>query len=367
MMRIGYVGNTPPPIGGAEIHLEKIAEAMEKKGHETTIFRKNPIQAYNSPLKSIYVNQLADLKGGRAYRIRGVMPVKNLGIRKTLTCAYDRLFRFRRLAGMLSSLDAVHINGVPTAHHVEPALRGCKKSIYITAHGPAELFEKEKLPEITKGFAVSEYTKRLFEEKYRPGFEIETIYNPVDTTLFGPADGREGSLIYVGRLFKVKNIELLLNAAAGSKNTRELHIVGEGPEREHLERVAKDLGISKKVTFHGEVKNANLPGYFRLADAFALSSRLESLPVSMLEAMSCCKKAVVPRIGGIPEFIKDRKTGYLFEEGDLEGLTGQIDLCLEEKRKGIGKKARKLVEKKCETKKIADRLEKAYERDIQPS
>jgi glycosyltransferase involved in cell wall biosynthesis len=145
----------------------------------------------------------------------------------------------------------------------------------------------------------------------------------VDTTLFSPAGpGREIAdldgepvLLNVASLSPVKDQALLLQALAALRalaaQRRELprarlHLVGAGPERAALERLAGALQLSDRVRFHGEVRHERLPGYYRAADLFLLSSRHESQCMAVLEAAACGTPTVGMAVGVVPELAHAR-------------------------------------------------------------
>ncbi|MGH2542384.1 MAG: glycosyltransferase, partial [Ardenticatenaceae bacterium] len=116
-----------------------------------------------------------------------------------------------------------------------------------------------------------------------------TCFYPGPSTEATPLQG-EIKLLHVASLVPVKDQAVLLRALAGvivKQPGVHLHIVGSGPLRVELERLATDLGVAARVTFHGEVGHERLPGYYRAADLFVLSSRYESQGMVALEAAAC--------------------------------------------------------------------------------
>jgi phosphatidylinositol alpha-1,6-mannosyltransferase len=96
----------------------------------------------------------------------------------------------------------------------------------------------------------------------------------------------------------------------------QLVVVGDGPERINLQRLAKQLEVSDSVSFTGQVPQDQVALYLRAADVFALYSGYEGLPHIVLEAMLAGTPVVASAKGGIPEVIKDGETGRLVAWGD---------------------------------------------------
>jgi glycosyltransferase involved in cell wall biosynthesis len=121
----------------------------------------------------------------------------------------------------------------------------------------------------------------------------------------------------VGRLTEVKRQDLLIRAFARiGLNIPESHLVlvGDGPDRGILEALAKSSEIADRVHFAGYQTCPE--EYFRAIDVFALTSRSEGFPVSLLEAWAAGKPVVSTAVGGIPEVMVDGKTGILVPAGD---------------------------------------------------
>ena len=129
----------------------------------------------------------------------------------------------------------------------------------------------------------------------------------VDLDLFKPgaASGRGvPRLVHVGTLTGVKDQATLLRAFAHLRRhspAATLDIVGDGPLRAHLERLASDLGVSGAVRLHGAVDHAALPPIYRSATAFVLSSRHEAQGMVAIEAAACGVPLVGTRVGVMPE------------------------------------------------------------------
>ena len=147
-----------------------------------------------------------------------------------------------------------------------------------------------------------------------PAGRVAVIYDGVDPLVFRPGDRASARaaldfpggwpdgpvLLFIGNLVAVKGVDLLLRALAGLPSAR-LVLVGAGPERASLGRLAGGLGVAGRVTFLGSLPQAALPGWYRAADLFVLPSRSEGVPNVLLEASACGTPWVASRVGGIPE------------------------------------------------------------------
>lgn len=128
---------------------------------------------------------------------------------------------------------------------------------------------------------------------------VEVVPSGIDLEFFGSGVRREdlrracggssGSriLLFISRLAREKNVDLLLRALAQSPD-RSLHLVlgGEGPAREALEALARELLITDRVSFVGSVGRAALPDLYAAADAFVFPSASETQGLVLAEALA---------------------------------------------------------------------------------
>ncbi len=175
-----------------------------------------------------------------------------------------------------------------------------------------------------------------------PSERIHRITNMVDVDLYRPpregeresgkaAFGLGGKTVvtFCGRLAPIKGLEHLLPAWSEAVRTfpdARLLVLGEGPSRDSLERLASRLGIADTVRFEGRVDD--VPARLRSSDVFVLSSLMEGLPNSLLEAMAAGLPAVATNVGGVGDIIEDGKNGLLAGPADPGGLAERIGMLL---------------------------------------
>ncbi|HVB56508.1 MAG TPA: glycosyltransferase family 4 protein [Candidatus Acidoferrales bacterium] len=139
-------------------------------------------------------------------------------------------------------------------------------------------------------------------------------------------------LLSVGRLAPEKGQALLLEAVAvlqAESCPVQLCIVGDGPDRPWLERLAAELGIASNVEFAGWVDQTQLMTLYAKANLFVLPSLAEGIPIVLMEAMAMQIPCVAPHITGVPELIEHGVEGMLFAVGDVEDLKKVIRNLLE--------------------------------------
>lgn len=135
-------------------------------------------------------------------------------------------------------------------------------------------------------------------------------------------------VLTVARIDKLKGHKYLIEAAPMVPDTFFL-LAGDGPEREEMEKTARDLKVADRVLFLGQ--RNDIPELLNACDFFVLPSLLEGLPLSVLEAMSASKPVLATDIDGINEIIIDGENGLLVPPSDPKALAEKIKLLLSDK------------------------------------
>ncbi len=188
--------------------------------------------------------------------------------------------------------------------------------------------------------------------------KILVIPNGIDTERFNPegnfADIRKGFSIkesdivlgFIGRVVPAKGLEYLIDALPFLKKefkNIKLLITGEGSTMERLKKKAKENNVHDSIIFTG--KRRDIPDILSCTDIFVMPSVAEGLPNALLEAMAMGKPIVATEVGGIPEVIKNRHSGFLVPPRNPEALATAIkDLISNEQLAAkMGQAARHIV------------------------
>ena len=173
----------------------------------------------------------------------------------------------------------------------------------------------------------------------------------VDPDLYTPRPEPGNSLpniLCVGRLVAAKGQYILLKSCALLKKEGlqfQLTIVGDGPDRQILEKAATSGNLDGTVTFTGALGQDKVRDVYNRADLFVLASFAEGVPVVLMEAMAKEIAVISTRITGIPELIEHEKDGLLATPGDEADLASQIRKLLgnPQQRRELGTAGRKKV------------------------
>jgi glycosyltransferase involved in cell wall biosynthesis len=161
---------------------------------------------------------------------------------------------------------------------------------------------------------------------------VRVLRNGVDLARFSPCD-RTGArqalalsrptLLAVGNLVALKRHKLMVEALARLPEF-ELIIVGEGPERDAIERAAREYDAAQRLRLFGQVPQDRLPQIYTAADLLLLVSTHEGWPNVLLESMACGTPVVVADIGGIGEVVGAPEAGRIVADITPERLAEAI-------------------------------------------
>ena len=168
---------------------------------------------------------------------------------------------------------------------------------------------------------------------------------------------------WVGRMTAVKNTDSVVQAL---RQLMERGIdayavlVGDGPDRDHLERYARDLGVIKRCLFLGYQED--VARFYDAMDVLLLPSINEGTPVSVIEALAAGRPAVATRVGGIPDVVRDGVDGFLVDLGDADALADRLaDLAADPIRRAeMGASGRARVFERYAVERLVDDVDKLY-------
>ncbi len=218
-------------------------------------------------------------------------------------------------------------------------------------------------------FAVIANSKGLrdFAVAFEPNIDIPIIPNGVEVMHFdaGERDWSTPCLLSVGRVVYQKGFDLGLRTLAQLKDLDwEWHIAGDGSQMESLKSLARQLGISERVTFLGWQSREDLVKWYHQSNLFLFPSRHEGMPNAVLEAMASGLPVIATRIAGNEELIVDGVTGMLVNAEDMDSLrAGLRKLLVDEKmRRQMGQASRQRVEQKYSWENVAHQYSEMLEK-----
>jgi glycosyltransferase involved in cell wall biosynthesis len=202
-----------------------------------------------------------------------------------------------------------------------------------------------------------------------PAKKIRMIHNAVSVSDFVPSEINgakmraqlgilpdEFVLICAARLSEQKGIDILLRAVARVLRDGvqcKLIIVGDGPLRDQLRKQAQELDLSGAVSFEGF--QSDIRPYLQAGSAFVLTSHMEGLPLSIVEAMACGLPCIVTDVGGNAEAVIHRIHGMVVPPGSAEATADAISYVVTHPQE-CARMSRMARERACEAFDIENRM-----------
>jgi D-inositol-3-phosphate glycosyltransferase len=246
--------------------------------------------------------------------------------------------------------------------------------------------EKELLETAERVVATSPQERAHMRQLVSTKGEIEIIPCGTDIERFGciaretartnlEIDKETKVVLYVGRFDHRKGIETLVRAVGESqyRNSGKLKLIigggsvpgqSDGIERDRIENIVKELGISDFTTFPGRLSQEILPTYYAAADVCVVPSHYEPFGLVAIEAMASATPVVASDVGGLQFTVVPEETGLLAAPQDVSAFSCAIDRILNnpEWRDELGKAGRKRVELKFSWVGVANQLSELYDK-----
>lgn len=302
MAHLIFLTTTPANVAagsGTWVGISVLRDAVTALGHQVTLLAPPP-ETRESSLSRIVLNL-------RARRI--VRRVKaDVLVGFDLDGVFVRrreLFHVAAIKGVLAdeamyehgrSRMALKIQSRLEAAHVHRADRVITTSKY-SADRIALLYglEREKILVVPEAIDLNRWQRSLLEVS---------------------SEGGPPRILCVAHLYPRKRVGILFRAFARLEMDAELRIVGVGPEKSNLEKLAITLGIADRARFLGHRSFHDLVQEYRNATIFALPTSQEGFGIVFLEAMAASLPIVAGRAGAVPEIVQDGVNGLLINPDD---------------------------------------------------
>ena len=242
--------------------------------------------------------------------------------------------------------DIIHIQGNGTILLTTLGIR--KENIIVTQHGILKeefkyqnsLFQKlslliniitEKIcvKNIINWIFISEYNMHLAQNNLKYISQSKLIYIPINSSFFQTMNSKKTNIrriIYVGSISKRKGLSDLLRAIQILDNQSiyfHLDVVGgfiEKSYKKEVEKIISNFSPQQQIEFHGWLTQNEINRLMQKVSILVLPSYQETTPGVIAEAMAAGKIVIATTVGGIPEMVDDKKSGFLFEKGNVVEL-----------------------------------------------
>ena len=367
-----------PHVGGYEKIVYELSRRLVQRGYEIDILTCNTERALSyEELDGIHIYRLPSWNAlNSLYPIPKPCPTSFKILRGLLRKNYDvintqtRFFITSFLGLIFAKLKRTPL--VHTEHGARHSIVPNKVIDLISRaydHSIGALIVKSARRNIGVSEAACEFLKHL------GAANAQVIYNGIDTSIFKREDtnyrqklgiSNDAVIItFVGRLIYAKGMQDLISAFPRIKDTApnaKLLIVGDGPYRAELEKLAHQTGCASSILFLGQRNQDEVIDVLSATDIFVNPSYSEGLGISVMEAASIGLPIIATDVGGTREIITTDKTGILVKARDVGQLAEE--LCRlhanSELRGKLGENARIFAERKFNWDKITGEYIKLY-------
>ncbi|MFT4532740.1 MAG: N-acetyl-alpha-D-glucosaminyl L-malate synthase BshA [Saprospiraceae bacterium] len=336
-MKIGIV--CYPTYGGSGVVATEIGLGLAKLGHEVHFITYKRPARLNSFSANVYLHEVSSFdyplfeytpyETALASKMVDVVKYEGLDILHVHYAIPHAAVAY--MAKQILKTHGIDIPVVTTLHGTDITLVGSNTSFF-----PVAEFSINESDGVT---TVSNQLKKQTEETFDVKTDIRVIYNFIDFDRFRKTDkdhfkkaiapDGEKIIVHVSNFRKVKRVDDVIHifARVRDKIPCKLMLIGDGPERQKMEELCRELGLCDEIRFLG--KQDAVEELLAVADLFILPSENESFGLAALEAMACEVPVVSSNIGGIPEVNIEGVTGYLCDVGDVEGMAKRAISILE--------------------------------------
>jgi glycosyltransferase involved in cell wall biosynthesis len=304
---VGLVGPLPPPSGGMANQTQQLARLLEESGIRVEVVR------VNAPYRPASIGC-----------VRGVRALFRL---------VPFLLALWRCAGRVDLVHVMANSGWAWHLFAAPAvwiarLRG-KPVVVNYRGGGADEFVAAQARWVKPTIAAasllvvpSGFLKAVFAKH---DLEAEVVPNIVDLARFHPGGAKAAGphLVVTRNLEEIYDIPTAIRAFARVSERHpaaRLTIAGSGPCRETLEHLCAELGVAQHVSFTGRLDNERIADLYQATDLVLNPSRVDNMPISLLEALASGVPIVSTDVGGVPFVVEDGRTALLVPAGDADAM-----------------------------------------------
>lgn len=370
-----------PFVGGAEVAVKEITDRLGDYEFDILTARLSPRIAHFEKIGNVNVYRLGFGSRFDKYLFPFLAPLKALFLNKKRTYAlsWSIMAAYAGFAGLFFKLARPGTPFLLTLQEGDPLpeierkirfIRPVFKRIFLKADHiqtisnfladwARRLGYKGPMSVIPNGVSTDNFKTRIKNQEAR----IKELKSKLNIK----AD--EKIIITVSRLVKKNGVEDLIAAVKELKSVESqlgirLLITGKGELEEQLKDLTKKLNLEDNVLFLGEISHKDLPQYLWISDVFVRPSLSEGLGNAFLEAMAAGVPVIGTKVGGIPDFLENGRTGLFCEVQNPKSIAEKIETLLKDEnlRFKLIENGRKLVEEKYNWDSIARQMENIFKK-----
>lgn len=340
-MKIAYINADPdvPVFGntGCSVHVQEVLIAMLQRGDDVHLFTTRIGDEVPPDVTALQIHPLPKIPRGDAGERERAALANNDALREALAReavkgAFDLVYE-RYSLWSCAGMDFACENNILSVLEVNaPLLEEQTSSRTLINRAAAEDVTMRAFRAATLITAVSRQLAYVLEQHPSARGKVQVVPNAVNAERFisaSPSLPKNGAFVigFVGTLRASQGLTKLIEAfdlVAEQSAHAQLLIVGDGPEREHLDREVAARDLISRVRFTGSVAPESVPGLLASMDVavapYPALAQFYSSPLKLYEYMAAGLPIVASRIGQIEELIEDGETGLLLPPGDAAEL-----------------------------------------------
>lgn len=389
LINTGIFSVPPDRGGGIELHTYNLARALSELGSDVHYVTDTTSEARFNSNVTVYNTHTPRMRFQAGF---GEWVMSHIiGGMFSFKTALSTLFQKR------SDFDVVHVHGnlsgllvsmvneptplVFTTHNPTPWM--CTyESPYEQKFREAayRLVDLNTIKRTDHVIAVNQRLKDEIVSKWSiPPSKVTVVPNGVDTRAFSPSNRKAGDVrakyriegmfcLFVGQLRARKGVDFLLRAFDEINDSNmKCVVVGDGPERNRLEKLVNDLGLRSRVLFTGAVPFGDLTDLYAEAEFFVLPTVAEGSPLVVLEALASGLPVVSTKVSGIPEVVDNEQNGFIVPPRDVRALAERMELLIRDAdlRAKMSQNARKSTVENFGWNVVAERTLSVYRKAIE--
>lgn len=337
--RIALVASSAyPALGGVEVHVRSVASELRDRGYAVEVWT----------VARDGVEQRGTVDGIPVLHLPAPLPAKSVRSLSHFASSVPRAWRAWAKEHERFRPDLLHVQCFgPNGLYALALSRRFGTPLGVSSHGETFMDEdavfdrsialrsglRQALRRAAFVTGCSDFALADLRTRFGLDGHGVVVYNGVDQHDGGrtsDASSRQPTVFAVGRLVRVKGMDLLLRAFSGATVPAATRLVigGDGPERTRLEQLAVELGIGDRVDFSGRLEPEAVEAAMRSAAVLAVPSRVEAFGIVVLEGWRAGAPVVVTDRGGPAEFVAHLQDGYLVPAEDVGALRQALEVLL---------------------------------------
>jgi len=319
-----------PYSGGAEVHLEELLQRLVEKGHRVTLL----CSGYKGSATDEIVAGVRIVRCGNRFNFNLIVPchLRQLIRENSFDVLIEDINKipfYTPLYTRLKTLVVIpHLFATTVFQEVNPVLAAY---VWLAELPVATLYKGRKIN------VISESTSKDIVARGFPQEDVSVIHCGIDHDLYSYDPGitkyDRPTVLYLGRIKKYKSVQHLIGAFSRVRSElpeARLVIVGRGDYLDALKSLADSLGLSDCIEFPGFVDEKVKIDLMRRSHVSVLPSPKEGWGLTNIEANSVGTAVIAADSPGLRDSVKDSKTGFLYEYGNIDQLADKLLLILKD-------------------------------------